>query len=373
MSDTSTSADSALDEPERPRTAEEARALEDEAIAVIPGAEAHSPLELDWPAWKAVLKRVWVMIGYHNLSLLGAGMALYGFLAFIPLIASMVLTYGLVGDPQTVAKQMDTIVQMVPSEAATLIRQQMEAIVTSNSGTTGLALALALLFAIWSSTRATSGMIQALNVIYEERETRNILKLTGLSIALTLAIVALALIGIASASVFGLLQTFGQQWLGPVAAPLIKLLTWAVAVAIGSSVFAVLYRYGPDRRDAQWRWLYPGAVLGTLLWALASLLFSLYVTYISDYNATYGALSAIAVFVMWMFLSSQAVLLGAVFNAELERQTARDSTVGPTQPIGRRGAAMADNTLLDHASTEMKAKIDARKAHRAARKATPEG
>ena len=374
MADTSTPPDTLPDREDRdPIAPEQARAIEEEAAAVIPGAQAHSPTELDWPAWKAVLKRVWVMIGYHNLSLLGAGMALYGFLAFIPLIASIVLTYGLVGDPQTVASQMDTIVQFVPSEVATLIREQLEAIVTSNSGTTGLALALALLFAIWSSTRATSGMIQALNVIYEERETRNILKLTGLSILLTLAIVALALVGIASASVFGLLQNFGEQWLGPVSAPLIKLLTWAAAVAIGSSVFAVLYRYGPDRRNAQWRWLYPGAVLGTVLWALASLLFSLYVTYISDYNATYGALSAIAVFVMWMFLSSQAVLLGSVFNAELERQTARDSTVGRDRPIGQRGASMADNTLLDHASTEMKAKIDARKARHAARRTTPGG
>ena len=375
MSDTSTTAGSGkIGAPADPPTDHEhAMAIEQKAAEVIPGAEAHSPLDLGWPAWKAVLKRVWVMIGFHNLSLLGAGMALYGFLAFIPLIASIVLTYGLVGDPQTVADQMNTIIQFVPSEVATLIKEQLEAIVTSNSGTTGLALALALLFALWSSTRATSGMIQALNVIYEEHETRNIIKLTGLSIVLTLAVVALALVGIASATVFGVLQRFGEVWLGPVTAPLIKLMTWAVAIGVGASVFAVLYRFGPDRREAQWRWLYPGALLGTVLWALASLLFSLYVQYISDYNATYGALSAIAVFVMWLFLSSQAILLGAVFNAELERQTARDSTVGAPRPIGERGATMADNTLLDHASLEIKAKMQARKARRAALAATPEG
>lgn len=375
MTDTSTTAspptDPDLSDP--PASPEEAHAIEEQAAEVIPGAQAHSPLDLGWPAWKAVLKRVWVMIGFHNLSLLGAGMALYGFLAFIPLIASVVLTYGLIGDPQTVADQMNTIVQFVPSEVATLIQEQLQAIVSSNAGTTGLALALALLFALWSSTRATSGMVQALNVIYEERETRNIIKLTGLSIVLTLAIVGLALVGIASATVFGVLQRFGEQWLGPVTAPLIKLMTWAVAVGVGASVFAVLYRFGPDRRNAQWRWLYPGALLGTVLWALASLLFSLYVQYISDYNATYGALSAIAVFVMWLFLSSQAILLGAVFNAELERQTARDSTVGRTRPIGERGAVMADNTLLDHASVELKAKVEARKARKAAMAATPGG
>lgn len=376
MTDTSTAPGSPADQAgsdDRALALEEAHAIEQEAVERIPGGEAHSPLELGWTAWKAILKRVWVMIGFHNLSLLGAGMALYGFLAFIPMIASIVLTYGLVGDPATVAQQMNSIVQLVPSEAATLIRQQMEAVVTSNTGTTGLALALALLFAVWSSTRATNGMIQALNVIYEERETRNILKLTALSIGLTLAIVALALVGIASASIFGLLQNFGEEWLGPVAAPIVKLLTWAAAFAIGSTVFAILYRYGPDRQNAQWRWLFPGAILGTVLWALASLLFSLYVTYLSDYNATYGTLSAIAVFVMWMFLSSQAVLLGAVFDAELERQTARDTTIGPPRPIGQRGAAMADNTLLDHASTELKAKIAARRARRVARGVTPEG
>ena len=195
MDDTSIPAATAENgtQTDTPHDAQAAHALEAKAADIIPGAEAHTPLELNWPAWKAILKRVWVMIGFHNLSLLGAGMALYGFLAFIPLIASVVLTYGLVGDPQTVADQMNTIIEFVPSEVATLIQEQLEAIVTSNSGTTGLALALALLFALWSSTRATSGMVQALNVIYEERETRNIIKLTGLSIVLTVAIVALAL------------------------------------------------------------------------------------------------------------------------------------------------------------------------------------
>ena len=101
-------------------------------------------------------------------------------------------------------------------------------------------------------------------------------------------------------------------------------------------------RYGPDRAPAQWKWLAPGALLATVLWIAISFGFSLYVAYVSDYNATYGSLSAIVVFLMWLFLSAYGVLAGALLNAEIERQTDTDTTTGPEQPMGQRGAVLAD-------------------------------
>lgn len=293
-------------------------------------------------AWKRVVKRVWVMIGFHELGLLSAGLAFYSFLALTPLIAATVMIYGLIGNMDTVRSQMDAIVKVVPADAARLIEAQLVQIVSTSSQVTGFALIVALFFAIFGGMRAASGMISALNIINEEHETRSILALYLRAAALTFAAVFIALTGILSGGVFAWLQTKASYILGDSTAFLFKILTWALAIALGSCGFALIMRYGPDRRPAKWKWLSPGSLLATLLWILISFGFSLYVAYISNYNAMYGSLSAIVVFLMWLFLSAYGVLLGALLNAEIERQTFEDSTVGPARPPGHRGAVLAD-------------------------------
>lgn len=307
-----------------------------------PGAEANSPLALPFRAWTRVLKRVWIMTGFHELGLLSAGLAFYTFLALTPLIAATVMIYGLIGDVAMVRSQMKSIVQVVPSEVAKMLEEQLIRIVSTNTGVTGLALVIALFFAIYGGMRAASGMISALNIINEERETRSILALSVRAAVLTLATVMLALTGVLSGGVFAWLQTQTSVYLGAATQLLFKLLTWVASITLGSAGFALIMRYGPDRRPAKWRWLAPGSLVATLLWIAVSFGFSLYVAYISDYNATYGSLSAIVVFLMWLFLSAYGVLLGALLNAEIERQTLCDTTVGPARPPGERGAVLAD-------------------------------
>ena len=315
-----------------------------------PGATANSPWSMPSSAWIQVLKRVYVMIGFHELGLLAAGLAFFVFLALTPLIAATVMIYGLVGDPAAVQAQMEAIVHLVPSEAAKLIQDQLLQIVTTSTGVTGFALVIALFFAVYGGMRAASGMISALNIINEEHETRSILRLTLRAAALTLAAVLIALTGLLAGGLFAWLQTQTGVFLGGVTELLFKLLTWAAAIALGTAGFALIMRYGPDRRPAKWRWLTPGSLLATLLWMLVSFGFSLYVAYISDYNATYGSLSAIVVFLMWLFLSAYGVLLGALLNAEIERQTYCDTTAGPARLPGERGAVLADQ-VDDHVPT----------------------
>jgi len=335
----------------------------------IPGATANSPGSLPSNAWVQVVKRVWVMIGFHELGLLAGGLAFFVFLALTPLIAAMVMIYGLVGDVRTVQDQMQSIVRVVPLEAAKLIQDQLLQIVTTSSGVTGFALIIALFFAVYGGMRAASGMISALNVINEEHETRSFVTLTVRAAALTLAAVLIALTGILSGGVFAWLQTQTSVYLGSVTAFLFKLLTWALAVALGTVGFALIMRYGPDRRPAKWRWLTPGSLLATVLWIAVSFGFSLYVAYISDYNATYGSLSAIVVFLMWLYLSAYGVLLGALLNAEIERQTYCDTTVGPARPAGERGAVLADQVDDAVPTRESLEKRKRRHAERALRRA----
>ncbi|MEO6091930.1 MAG: YihY/virulence factor BrkB family protein [Novosphingobium sp.] len=334
-----------------------------------PGATANSPLSLPKAAWIQVLKRAWVMSDFHNIPLLAGGVAFYAFLALTPLIGATVMIYGLIGDVATVQKQMQSIVRVVPAEAAKLIQDQLVNVVTTNTSVTGIALAIALLFAIYGGMRAASGMIGALNIINEERETRSLWTLTWKAAALTIATAFIAAIGLISGGVFAWLQTRTSVFLGPGTELLFKVLTWVAAILLGSLGFALIMRFGPDRRPAKWRWLAPGALLSTLLWVAVSFGFSLYVAYISDYSATYGSLSAVVVFLMWLYLSAYGVLAGALLNAEIERQTECDTTTGPARLRGERGAVLADLVESVVPNADALAKRRRRHSERARRRA----
>lgn len=333
-----------------------------------PGATAKSPWAMPWPAWKIILKRVYTMWGFHNLSLLGAGVAFFTFLALTPLIAATVMIYGLVGDVAMVQRQIGSLTTVLPGEARALIEDQLIGAVTTSSGVTGFALVIALVFAIYGGMRAANGLIGALNIINEEHETRGIVPLTLRVAALTLAAILIALVGIASAGTFAWLQTQAEGMIGGGWEFLFKTLAWSVSILLGSAGFALIMRYGPDRSPARWRWLAPGALLATVLWIAISFGFALYVAYVSDYNATYGSLSAIVVFLMWLFLSAYGVLAGALLNAEIERQTTVDSTTGTPLPAGERGAVLADVSEGHLTIDQWLEKSQKRATRRAARK-----
>ena len=310
------------------------------------------------------------MVGFHNLSLLAAGMAFFVFLAITPLLAATVMTYGLLGDVDTVQRQMMTNVDLVPAEAASMIEEQLLAVVTTSSGVTGITLILSLALAIFGGMRAANGLIGALNIINSEHESRNIFSKTLRAICLTAAAVMIALTGLVSGGVVAWLQLQTGDLIGPVAEHIYQFLTWLLAMLLGTSGFALIMKYGPDRRPAKWRWLSPGSLLSTFAWLAVSFSFSLYVQYVSDYNATYGSLSAVVVFLMWLFLTSYAILIGALLNAEIERQTHIDTTVGEDRPMGERGAVMADVSLDITPDEELLAKKRRRNLEREARKAS---
>jgi membrane protein len=326
----------------------------------IPGRDARTPWQLPLRAWKEVLKRCWTMNYFHNLSLLAAGVAFYGFLAITPLIASVVFVYGLFADADTVAKNMASIVEVMPPDAANIIEQQLLAIVMSDKNVTGLALTFSLIFSIYGAMRAAFGLIGALNIIYEERETRGFIRLTTTALGLTVLAVTISVVGLALASTFAVLQNLEQHFGKTATGGAIKTLTWLAATLLGCFGFAILNRYAPDRKPARWQWVTPGAVLATLLWLAVSFGFSLYVTYVSNYSSTYGSLAAIVVALIWLLLSSYAVLLGALLNAEAERQTSHDTTIGPYRSPGSRGAELADHNIADIIGMDMMSMLEQR-------------
>ena len=305
------------------------------------GREATDPLELPRHAWREVLGRVWVKTGNDNISLMAAGVAFYAFLAFVPLLGALIMSYGLIADPSTIADHMRTIIRLVPRDAAKLILDQIVTLVATAAGKKGLALAVALLVSLFGAARASGAIIMALNVVYEQHERRSYLRTTVISLVMIVGAVSVGIVGLLAAAALSLLGKWANR-LGDATTILIGAATWIIAAALASLALAAAYRYAPDREDAQWRWISFGSVLATVLWLIATLGFGAYAATIGDYNATYGSLGAVVALLMWLFVSAYAVLLGASVNAEIERQLARDTTTGPPKPIGTRGATVAD-------------------------------
>jgi membrane protein len=204
----------------------------------------------------------------------------------------------------------------------------------------GLGLAGAVLLSFWGATRGTRALIVALNIAYDEREKRGFVALNALAFGLTLFLVLV--LGVAVIVTLAVPIALNLLSLGALPESLAHWLRWPLLAFVGLVALAILYRYGPSRRGAAWRWLPVGSLLAGLLWLATSVLFSLYVEHFGTYNATYGSLGAVIILLLWLYLSAAAIIVGALINAEAERQTCRDSTHGAPRPRGERGAVVAD-------------------------------
>jgi membrane protein len=295
----------------------------------------------------AVLKRVKAEVKDDNVGLLAAGVAFYAMLAIFPAIIAVVTVYGMVADPDQVKTQVGELAKSLPAGADELLEDQLTNVVNAGRQALSIGLALSLLALLWSVSSGVQGLIKSLNVIYDEKETRGFVKLRGLSLLLTLGAIVVAVVALALITVFpGVIDGLGLGRAGQVAASVAR---WVVLAVLVLLALGVVYRLGPDRANPRWRWVSPGAVVALVLWLLGSVGFSYYVDNFGKYNQTYGALAAVIILLLWLFLSAFAVLLGAEFNAETERQTARDTTTGPERPPGERGAEVADDTLGESA------------------------
>jgi membrane protein len=304
------------------------------------GREAKRPSEIPSRGWFAVLKRVKAEVKEDNVTLLAAGVAFYAMLAIFPAIIAVVTVYGMVADPAQVESQVSEFAKSLPSGADQLLTTQLENVTSAGRQSLSIGLVLSLLAMLWSASSGVQGLVKGLNLVYDERESRGFLKLRGLSLLLTLGAILMAVVAIALVAVFpAVIGDLGLGQAGELAASIAR---WVVLALLVLSALAVLYRHAPDRANPRWRWVSGGAVVALVLWLLGSIGFSWYVDNFGKYNQTYGALAAVIILLLWLFLSAFVVLLGAELDAETERQTARDTTTGPERPMGERDAEVAD-------------------------------
>jgi membrane protein len=304
------------------------------------GADAQYFWQIPARGWLNVLRRTYSETGSDNLNVIAAGVAFYIFLAFIPLLASIILLYGLAADPQLVAQHILLLVRNLPDDIAAIIADQLQSITSENPDRSGMGLLLALMLSVYGTTRGSTSIVAAMNQVYGETEKRSFLKLTFITFVLALMAIFTGLFAIVAISTTALIPVIvrGAGWLQIV----LETTIWSFVALLFAGLVAAIYRYAPCRANARWSWLSPGAFIATIGCFGGTSLFGWYVGTIGNYNATYGTLGAVVTFLMWIFVCTYIILLGAELNAEIERQTGQDTTEGVAQPMGERRAAMAD-------------------------------
>ena len=305
------------------------------------GRRARSPARIPWRGWKDILWRTYEQISADRLTLIAAGVAFYALLATVPAITALVSMYGLFTPASAINEHLRFLADFMPGSAYDLVSEQIVRIAGKNDGKLSLAFIVGLGVALWSANAGMKAIFDALNIVYDEDEKRGIVMLNLISLAFTAGAIVALLFSLAAVVVLPLVLAFAGFTAERYAAVL-SLLRWPALFVLMIVGLALLHRFGPSRRRAKWRWVSVGSVVAALAWIAVSLAFSWYLSKFADYNATYGSLGAVIGLMMWMWISTLVVLVGAELNSEIEHQTARDSTVGLEKPLGSRGAVMAD-------------------------------
>jgi len=309
------------------------------------GHRATSPWQMPLAAWKDIAARTYTRTWDDNIGLVAAGVAFYGFFALLSLLGLIVLGYGVAAAPITVIEHMQALTTVLPSDVAMIIGQQLMTAVHASEGTKGFGILIALFVAIYGGTNGAAAVLTALNIAYEEKEKRSLLRFYLIAIAMTLIAVILALAALGSTAAIAFLQRLRPD-LSTGALIAGKIAGYLLLTATAAAIAATLYRWGPSREDARWEWITPGSLVAAVTWLVLTALFGSYVAQ-ANYDKSYGSLGAVVALLTWLYLSAYAFLFGAELNSEIEHQTAHDSTTGTPVAMGARGAWAADNVAID--------------------------
>ena len=312
-----------------------------DALAPGHGRHATSPTRIPPNGWKDIFWRTYDQINEDRLLAVAAGVVFYALLALFPAVTALVSSYALFVDQASINEHMGFLAGFLPEGTFSIVQDQVNRVLSKGDIKLGWAFAFSLVLALWSANGGMKAVLDALNVVYDEKEKRGFVTLNAVSLAFTigavLAILAASTLVIAAPIA---IETIG---FGTHADLLIKFGRWPVLAILLLSALAILYRYGPSRRSPKWRWISVGSLVGTLTWMAGSALLSFYLSNFGHYDATYGSLGAIMALMIWMWMSLIVVLFAAELNSEIEHQTIADSTDGSAKPLGARGAQMADS------------------------------
>ena len=304
------------------------------------GRDATRPLQIPLKGWWQVAQRVWTESARDNLSVIAAGCAFFALFAIFPALSALISFYGLTVDPATIELQFGMLALVLPPQAHDMVVEQTKRVAEASGSALGWSLAVSLGLALWSVTALTQAIFSALNIAYEEPERRSLPRFYLSAFIFAVAgilggmVTLVAVVYVPIALSYAGYATDFEHFLSRA--------RWPVLALMVLPLLACLYRYGPSRRRAKWRWVTGGSVFATVVWLVASAGFSFYVSNFANYDKVYGSLGAVIVLLFWLYLTFY-ILLGAEINAELELQTAQDTTDGKSRPMGKRGAFVADH------------------------------
>lgn len=303
-----------------------------------------SPQKFNLREYGQIAARVFVQISRDNVPVVAAGVAFFALLSIFPLISASLSIYGYVADLSDVQGLVNFLRPLMPEAAWVIISDQIASVVSAPDTELSLRIVFSLLFALYTAGAGIRAVLRAMNVAYGEEEKRTILQFYAVAFGMTLGMFAfiylslLIIIGIPAAMAFLSLDRTASALAGN--------LPWIVLLAVFMLGSGIVYRFGPSRRMARKRWVVPGVLFTTVSWLMISWGFSFFVRNFGQYEATYGGISAVVVLLLWFWLTAMTVIIGAELNAEMERQTLADTTRGPSRPVGKRHARMADFLTL---------------------------
>jgi len=304
------------------------------------GRFAEGPSEIPPLRWKDILLRVYNGVSDDRILANAAGVTYYALLALFPGIAALVSIYGLFADPNTIVGHVDTVTGVAPGGAIDVVREELTRVSAQGATTLGVSFLIGLVISLWSANSAIKALFDSLNVVYEETEKRGLIRLNLITLCFTIATIVFLLIALAC--IVALPVALNHLPFSGVTSVVLEVARWPLLLVLVAFGLTLIYRYGPSRAEPRWQWITWGSAFAAIVWLAASALFSWYSANFGSFNKTYGSLGAVIGFMTWMWLSIIVVLIGAKLNAEIEHQTARDSTTGRQKPLGRRAAKMAD-------------------------------
>lgn len=305
------------------------------------GRRARRPSQIPFKGYKEIFKRVVSQINNDHVQIVSAGIAFYCFMAVFPTIAAAFFIYGLIMDPVEIQAQLSKLISILPNEAGEMIAGIMETSAEKSDKSLGWGLLISIALSIWSANKGMSAIFQGINIAYDETDDRNIFKKYGLTLLFTFGGIIIGLICVGL--VIGFSAFVDALPLPEVMKTIISYLRWPLMGIIIALSLSIIYKIAPDRTNPKFKWVIWGALIATVIWIGGSLIFSLYVNNFGSYDKTYGSFGAVIILMLWFFLSAFIILLGAEIASEMEHQTEIDTTIGPEQPMGDRGAYHADH------------------------------
>jgi membrane protein len=310
------------------------------------GRHAETPWQIPWRGWKDIVWRTYQQTGEDRLFAVAAGVVFYGLLAVFPALTALVSLYGLFASPAAIGDHLSLAAGLLPQGFIDILHDHIGKLTSGNGAKLGFGFVFGLAVALWSANAGIKAIMDALNVAYGEQEKRGFIKLTFVSLAFTLAALGSTLLALGAVVILPIALNY--VGLPNVTDLFLRVARWPLLLILIIIGLAVLYRHGPSRRKPRWQWISVGSLVAAVAWLVSSVLLSWYLTSFADYNVTYGSLGAGIGMMMWMWISSIVILLGAQLNSEIEHQTTRDSTVDGPRPLGARGAMMADTVGEAH-------------------------